>query len=161
VLTYVGKETKFTVIKNVADCGVKIKAFGSKTKSVPERILKHPNIEFLGRVAAGDLVRLYSNALFTLFTFTHEPFGYVPLESMACGTPVLTFGFQGPSECVVNGHTGWLVHNDGELAEKTVDLWKEEYSPDVRRNCRRVALGFDRGQYVEKWMKILAGTVKE
>ena len=161
VLTYVGKETKFSVIKSVADCGVKIKAFGSKMRFASESVLKHPNVEFLGRVAAEDLVKLYSNALFTLFTFTHEPFGYVPLESMACGTPVLTFGFQGPSEYVVHGYTGWLMNTDEELVQKAVDLWREKYPSNIRLNCAKAALKFDRQPYVEKWLKLLALAIKE
>ncbi len=159
VLTYMGKETKFFVIKNVADSGVRIKAFGAKSKSIPESILKHPNIEFLGKVSTEELVSLYSNALFTLFPFTHEPFGYVPLESMACGTPVVTFDFQGPSEYVVDGYSGWLTHTDEELTQKAVGLWNEKYPSTIRRNCAKSALAFDRKSYVEKWLKVLAETV--
>ena len=102
VLTYFGKETKFSVVKSVADMGLKIKAFGSKTRFIPENLLKHPNVEFLGKVNTNELIDLYTNALFTLFPFTHEPFGYVPLESMACGTPTLTYDIQGPSEYILN-----------------------------------------------------------
>ena len=98
VLTYVGKETAFSVIRRVADAGVMVRAFGSKVSHVPDYIRKHPNVELLGRVSDEELVGLYSNALFTLFPFTHEPFGYVPVESMACGTPVLTYAAQGPGE---------------------------------------------------------------
>jgi glycosyltransferase involved in cell wall biosynthesis len=155
-LTYFGKETKFSVVKNVADRGIKIKAFGSKTRSIPENLLKHPGVEFLGRVSTSELVNLYTNALFTLFPFTHEPFGYVPLESMACGTPVLTYDVQGPSEYVVNDYTGWLAHTDEELIQKTTGLWKEKYSPHLRRNCTKTALRFDRKPYIEKWLKVLA-----
>ena len=125
VLAYFGKETKFSVVKSVADMGIKIKAFGSKTRFIPENLLRHPNVEFLGKVDTSELVDLYTNALFTLFPFTHEPFGYVPLESMACGTPTLTFDIQGPSEYILNNHTGWLVRTDEELTQKGVELWKE------------------------------------
>ncbi|MFB3889448.1 MAG: glycosyltransferase family 4 protein [Candidatus Bathyarchaeia archaeon] len=158
VLTYFGKETKYSAIKSVADQGVHLKAFGSKTKSVPENVLRHPNIECLGWVDTPNLVRLYSNALFTLFPFTHEPFGYVPLESMACGTPVVTYDSQGPSECVVNDHTGWLVRTDEEMTQKTVGLWKENYTPAFRRDCVRKASEFDRKHYVEKWLRVLEST---
>ncbi len=49
-----------------------------------------------GRVSDDELARLYANAKFTVFPFIHEPFGYVPVESMACGTPpVLTYDKQG------------------------------------------------------------------
>jgi hypothetical protein len=155
VLTYLGKETKFSILKSVADFGIKIKAFGSKTPFIPEGLLKHPNVEFLGRVSTKELVDLYSNALFTVFPFTHEPFGYVPLESMACGTPVLTYDFQGPSEYVVDAYTGWLVHTDGELLQKSIELWKEEYPLQTRTDCVKVALKFDRRTYIEQWLEIL------
>jgi glycosyltransferase involved in cell wall biosynthesis len=98
VLTYFGKETKYPVIKAVADLGIKIKAFGSKNPYIPRCIHRHPNIKFEGEVSNQKLADLYSNALFTLFTFTHEPFGYVPVESMACQTPVLTYDRQGPAK---------------------------------------------------------------
>jgi glycosyltransferase involved in cell wall biosynthesis len=155
VLTYLGKETKFSTVKNVADFGLKIKAFGAKTRSIPEGILKHSNVEFLGRVSTKELLDLYSNALFTIFPFTHEPFGYVPLESMACGTPVLTYDFQGPSEYVADAHTGWLVHTDGELVQKSIELWKEQYPSEIRTNCVKAASKFDKKVYARKWREII------
>jgi hypothetical protein len=155
VLTYFGKETEFSVIKKIADTGVKIKAFGSKTRFIPETLMKHCDIEFLGRVSTDELVDLYSNALFTLFPFTHEPFGYVPLESMACGTPVITNDVQGPSEYVINDYGGWLAHTDEELLQKSVDLWKEGYPPHMRLNCTKTASEFDKKLYLEKWLKVL------
>ena len=156
VLTYFGKETKFSVVKSVADRGIRIKAFGSKTRSIPENLLKHPSVEFLGRVSTNELVDLYTNAFFTLFPFTHEPFGYVPLESMACGTPALTYDIQGPSEYVVDERTGWLAHTDEELQQRSVELWKEGYPNSMRSNCRKQASRFDRKLYLEKWLKTLS-----
>ncbi len=161
VLTYFGKETKFSVVKSVADKGLKIKAFGSKTRFIPDVLLRHPNVEFLGRVNTHDLVDLYANALFTLFPFTHEPFGYVPLESMACGTPALTYDIQGPSEYVVNDRTGWLAHTDEEIIQTSVELWKEGYPRHIRNECLKEASKFDRKLYTESWLKILEATSKD
>jgi glycosyltransferase involved in cell wall biosynthesis len=161
VLTYFGKETKFSVVKRIADAGVKIKAFGSKTPFIPEKLMNHLNIDFAGRVTTDELVNLYSNALYTLFPFTHEPFGYVPLESMACGTPAVTYDMQGPSEYLTNEHTGWLLCTDDELVQRSVKLWKEGYPAEVRLNCTKEASKFDIRFYAEKWLKILpafAGT---
>jgi glycosyltransferase involved in cell wall biosynthesis len=155
ILTYFGKETKFSVVKRIADKGVKVKAFGSKMPGFQKGLTKHPNIEFLGRISTEELVDAYSNALFTFFPFTHEPFGYVPLESMACGTPVLTYNLQGPMEYVINGETGWLVQSDDELVRKAVELWKEKYPSHMRKICVKEASGFDKKFYVEKWQKIL------
>ena len=161
VLTYFGKETRFSVIKTLADIGVKIKAFGSKMPQINRGLVGHPNIDFLGRISTSELVEAYSNALFTLFPFTHEPFGYVPLESMACGTPVLTYNMQGPRECVIHEHTGWLVNTDEKLTRKALELWKNGYSSCVRLNCVRAASKFDRRLYVEKWFRVLANFVED
>jgi hypothetical protein len=155
-LTYFGKETKFSVVKKIADAGVKMKAFGSKTPFIPEKLMRHSNIEFLGKVSTSELADLYSNALFTLFAFTHEPFGYVPLESMACGTPAVTYDVQGPSEYIVDEHTGWLAHTDEELVQKSVGLWKERYASQIRKNCVKEASKFGRQFYTEKWLKTLS-----
>jgi len=156
VLTYFGKETKFSVVKQIADKGVKIKAFGSKTPFIQRELLNHPNVELLGHVTTPELLEAYSNALFTLFPFTHEPFGYVPLESMACGTPVLTSNMQGPREYVTEGFTGWLNYSDDALVLKAVDLWAAGYPSHMRSNCVKVASKFDVSFYLEKWFKILS-----
>jgi len=156
VLTYFGKETKFSIIKKIADAGVRIKAFGSKVPLIRKDMTSHLNIEFLGQVSIKELVDLYSNALFTLFPFTHEPFGYIPLESMACGTPVLTYDFQGPAEYVINGHTGWLANNDAELIHIAEKLWKRGYSSRIRLLCVNATLRLDKKNYIEKWLEILS-----
>lgn len=159
VLTYFGKETKFSVIKRVANLGIKIKAFGSKTTFIDRSLLKNKNIEFLGRISTSELVDAYSNALFTLFPFTHEPFGYIPLESMACGTPTLTYSSQGPSEYIVDGESGWLANNDEDIVRKAVELWKNGYPRRIRISCVERSKAFDRSVYIERWLSLLRKTV--
>lgn len=97
ILTHVGtyeKEGKFSLIRAIANSGVNIKIFGTEPNN--RHRTENENITFLGKVSDRKLAELYSNAVFTLFAFNHEPFGYIPIESMACGTPVLTFNRQGP-----------------------------------------------------------------
>ena len=156
VLTYFGKETEFSVIKKIADLGVKIKAFGEKAPYIPNHILKHKNIDYLGKVSNKDLISLYSNALYTLFPFTHEPFGYVPVESMACGTPVLTYNKQGPSETVVHGATGWLVNDEKELVEVALKIWNNGYSKVMRRKCRKYVVRFSANKILRTWTDMVS-----
>jgi len=155
VLTYFGKETKFSTIKNLADADIKIKAFGSKLSYVPKELRNHRNIELLGRVSDEELIELYSSALYTVFPFTNEEFGYIPVESMACGTPVLTFAYQGPGETVINGKTGWLVKNDEEMIKTAKKIWMKGYPEQMRRDCRSRAFEFDVKNIAKQWLNLL------
>jgi glycosyltransferase involved in cell wall biosynthesis len=155
VLAYFGKETKFSIVKAVADLGVRIKAFGSKAPFIPRSLTSHPNIDFLGRISAHELVDVYTNAIFTFFPFTHEPFGYIPVESMACGTPTLTYDSQGPSESIVDGYSGWFVKDDAEIISKAVSIWRQGYRHEMRKNCVKEASKYDESIYVNRWLQIL------
>jgi len=155
VLTYFGKETKFSIVKAVADLGIRIKSFGSKAPFIPKSLANHPNVEFMGKISAEKLVDAYSNALFTFFPFTHEPFGYIPVESMACGTPTLTYNSQGPSESVIDEYSGWFAKDDSEIVDKAVSIWKNGYKREMRLYCVKEASKFDKRQYVEQWLEII------
>lgn len=75
------------------------------------------------RIADDELVRLYRGAHFTIYTPVREPFGLVPLESMACGTPVVGVREGGVPESVEDGVTGLLCARDaGALAEAARQL---------------------------------------
>lgn len=152
VLAYFGKETPFHVLKRVADWGVKLKIFGSKMADLS---LKHRNMEVLGKVTEQELVDLYSNALFTIFPFNYEQFGYIPVESMACGTPVLTYRKQGPKETVVHGSTGWLVNNEYELVLLAHKLWRHSYSSQMRLRARKRSLIFDVKNEIHDWLAMI------
>ena len=61
--------------------------------------LAGPTVEFLGYVPHEELKDLYANAKATIFP-GHEDFGLVPLESMACGTPVVAYNKGGALETI-------------------------------------------------------------
>jgi len=154
-LTYIGKETDFRVMKKILDSGVKIKAFGGKFGMIPKSVLKHKNFEYLGFVPTRDLIDLYSNALFTLFPFSHEPFGYVPLESLACGTPVLTYNKQGPAEIIQHGKNGWLVNSCTELVRLAKEIWDKGVPSEMRKEARKRALEFSVEKIAKEWIQLI------
>jgi len=160
VLTYFGKETKYTIIKQLLDSGLKIKAFGSRAPYIPKSLLVHPNLEYVGQVTDSELAELYSNALFTVFIFTHEPFGYIPVESMACGTPVLTYAAQGPQESVQHGKTGWLARTDEELVKLALQIWKEGVPEPMRKLCRESVQKFAKQVIAKQWLKFLTPIIE-
>jgi glycosyltransferase involved in cell wall biosynthesis len=57
-------------------------------------------VEVRGYVSRKELIDLYTGALAFYFPSTYEPFGLPLLESMACGTPVVTSTYSaGPDLC--------------------------------------------------------------
>ncbi|MEA2646350.1 MAG: hypothetical protein QOE92_1433 [Chloroflexota bacterium] len=73
-------------------------------------------IDLLGYVSRDDLVDQYRGADALLFTSRCEGFGLPPLESMACGTPVLAFANSAVTE--VSGEGAILVA-DGDTSAMT------------------------------------------
>ncbi|MEM3833364.1 MAG: glycosyltransferase [Thermoprotei archaeon] len=93
--------------------------------------------ENVGWVSSIEVLRqLYSNAFMTVFPQLEEPFGFIPVESMACGTPVLAYNSQGPSETIRNKVTGWLADTPDEFRELLKDVWVNGYPQKMRSLCR-------------------------
>jgi glycosyltransferase involved in cell wall biosynthesis len=66
------------------------------------------------RIGEEGLRSLYRRARAVLCAAEREPFGLVPPEAMACGTPVLAVRDGGFAETVADGVTGWLLPRDEE-----------------------------------------------
>jgi glycosyltransferase involved in cell wall biosynthesis len=63
------------------------------------------NVEFLGRLDDDQLVPVMQRAAATVFPSTDD-FGLIPVESMACGRPVIAYAEGGALETVKPGATG-------------------------------------------------------
>ncbi|MDB4950378.1 MAG: putative glycosyltransferase [Gemmatimonadetes bacterium] len=70
------------------------------------------DVHFHFRVPEEELVRLYNGARLVVYAPYAEPFGFVPLEAMACARPVLGVAEGGIPETVVDGETGFLAPRD-------------------------------------------------
>ena len=66
-------------------------------------------------VADDELVSLYNKAQLVLYAPYLEPFGLVPLEAMACGTPVVAVKEGGVRESVIHNKTGILTQRDEHM----------------------------------------------
>jgi glycosyltransferase involved in cell wall biosynthesis len=77
-------------------------------------------LEIRSMISDDDIVQLYNQALLTLYTPVMEPFGFVPLESMACGTAVIGVCEGGVRETIIDGYNGILVDRDPKRFSEAV-----------------------------------------
>lgn len=83
-----------------------------------KELSRSQNIFFEINPPQGKIRRLYSNCYATLLSSPNEPWGIVPLESMASSKPCISTNKGGPRESVIDGKTGFLVGTTDEMAEK-------------------------------------------
>jgi D-inositol-3-phosphate glycosyltransferase len=107
-------------------------------------------VTFVGRRTRDTLHYYYSAADVFATTPWYEPFGMTPLESMACGTPVIGSNVGGIKSTVVHGKTGFLVPpNDAVLlGQRIIELLS---SNKLRMYFRENAIRHVNENYT--WMK--------
>ena len=72
-------------------------------------------VYFTGRLPYEQVKEYIGKAKAVIFPTTNEPFGLVPLEAMACGTPVIASNSGGPRETIIDGKVGFLFKPDDEF----------------------------------------------
>jgi glycosyltransferase involved in cell wall biosynthesis len=74
------------------------------------------------------------NSDFFVFPISRtEPFALAPLESMACGTPVVSLKRAAAIDYIVNGVNGFLCNDLSEMADAVL-----RYGEINRRTCREI-----------------------
>jgi glycosyltransferase involved in cell wall biosynthesis len=83
-------------------------------KAYLRKLAKHFQIslQLLDNISDDELVTWYNRAKVVVFPPILEPFGLVPLEAMACQTPVVGIREGGIRETIVDGVTGFLTERD-------------------------------------------------
>jgi glycosyltransferase involved in cell wall biosynthesis len=80
------------------------------------------SIEFREMVSDSELVDAYNQALLTIYAPVMEPFGFTPLESMACGTAVVGVAEGGVRESIQDGVTGILTDRNPRKFANAISL---------------------------------------
>jgi glycosyltransferase involved in cell wall biosynthesis len=103
------------------------------------------SVSFDGLITDDDLVAAYNRASVTACPNLLEPFGLVPLESMACGTPVVGIAEAGIRETVQHNENGLLTERDPRVFGQAID----KLMRDKLMWTRMSALG--RQRVLERW----------
>jgi D-inositol-3-phosphate glycosyltransferase len=123
----------------------------AKEAGVAERVT------FLGRVDEADVPALLRSADLTVSLPSHQSFGRVPIESMACGTPVVVTPVGGHLDTVIDDVTGVYARpgRPAELAQRIRGLLAE------RTHLTALGIGgADRVRARYSWERIANETLK-
>ncbi len=109
--------------------------------------LAGPTVAFLGYKDETALRELYAGATATIFP-GDEDFGLVPLESLACGTPVIAYQSGGSIETLTEGVTASFFDEPtaASLQNALEHFERKNFSPD---DCRTAAKRHARTDFEE------------
>ena len=104
-----------------------------------------------------ELAEVYSAADVFFNPTREEVLGLVNLESLACGTPVVTFNTGGSPECI-DEYSGIIVEEGDDI--KTV-FEKKTYANIIEENCIKRAQQFKENEVYLKYLNIYTITLKK
>jgi len=108
------------------------------------------NVKFIGEATFEGKVELLQKAKATLFpTQVAEVFGYVMIESMSCGTPVIGFNNGSVPEIVKDGQTGFVVNDVDEMIEAVkkidqIDRKKVRQRAELYFSVEKMVSGYEK-----------------
>ncbi|MFS0658063.1 glycosyltransferase [Niallia alba] len=148
------------VVKKIPDAQLHIYGFGPqkvKLEALIEELNLKKNImlqEFTNAASA-----VYQSAACSILTSDYEGFGMVITESMAVGTPVVSYNCKyGPSDIIRDGIDGFLVpcRNKKKLAEKVVKILSDDDTRNqLSKNALEVNERFNYQKYEERWIRAI------
>ncbi|TSE00472.1 glycosyltransferase family 4 protein [Skermania sp. ID1734] len=144
-------------IRAANEAGVRLIVAGNGRFGRYCKAIAGPNVTFLGRVSDAELRDLYRRANALLMPGV-EDFGIVPVEAMACGTPVIALADGGALDTVAPGISGQLIApgTDNEIVDRFAAAIRAfdsgRFDPAL---IRQHAEGFSQEQFRENIASVL------
>ncbi|WP_330949198.1 glycosyltransferase [Virgibacillus sp. MG-45] len=117
------------------------------------------NVKLKGFTA--DTTKIYKSAACSVLTSDFEGFGMVLTESLAAGTPVVSYNAKyGPSDIVRDGIDGFLVErgNKEQLADRIIKIMNNrKVREELSENALQVNRRFSVEKYAAQWTSLLKG----
>jgi len=106
-----------------------------------------------------ELLKLYRGAKVYCHPRIGEHFGMTPIEAMSQGVPVVAYNSGGVKETMLNGKTGYLVADDEEFIERTIQILRmgEEDWSMMQGNCVERAREFRPERFINEFTSLMAG----
>jgi glycosyltransferase involved in cell wall biosynthesis len=137
--------------------GLPLKVFGKGFAGYGEALKKiaGKTIEFVGEITDKEKQNLMAGAKAFLFPSEDEDFGIVPVEAMACGTPVIAYRSGGVMETVIEGKTG-LFFDDLTVASLSHQIKQFEKSTTKwSSSCVLQSKRFEKRCFDKEFLKTL------
>lgn len=135
-----------------------------RLRSIAEEYGVADRVTLLGGVSREAMPRLMSSADLVLSLPRYEPFGIVPVEAMACGTPVVATAVGGQLDTVVDGRTGVLVPAEDSAgaaeADRAVGATVRRLLDDPALLARYAAQGRQRVLDRYTWDRVADGVAR-
>ncbi len=103
-----------------------------------------PTVRFVGYQTDAQLRELYTRARATIFP-GEEDFGLVPLESLACGTPVIAYRGGGALETLTDKTAAFFDEPTSASLRDTLRTWDSTSFQET--DCRQRAEHFSQAQF--------------
>lgn len=132
-----------------------LKIIGSGQMETKLKLMAEPNIEFFGWLSNDEILRYYQNCKALIFPGI-EDYGIVPVETMACGKPVIAFNEGGVTETVAEDKTG--IFFDEQTPESLIEAVRHfEMMTWDSAEIRNHALKFS----IDAYRKKIASTLRQ
>lgn len=126
-------------------------------RSIQTMIQGFATIEMRESPSDSELRELIRGAQATIYVPVDEDFGMSPVESMACGTPVIGVNDGWLKESIIDGKTGLLINPRCEPTDIVEAVKKIQIMGDISSTCVQRGMDFSLEKFKQQLQRLLFG----